>query len=411
MENKARPIFVILFILVASAAVVSAGTETQLTNDERLTQRTAISGNYVFWTETTGNGVHAFDLTAGKRTDIPGNFVTGKINAYGNKVVWTGDDGDSVYIYDVSTGNETMVASGRRGPDIYGNYIVYTNNYYYGQDHQNDGIYLYDLNTHNETRIAMVYSFPAIYGEKVVWSQENSSNAYDIYLFNISTQETGKITTTNSSIPEYKLDIFGNVVVWTESGNVYMYDIASHTTTQVNNSGNASQPAIYGNRIVYTICDNGDIYSPGHCDIYMYEICTARTTRITTSISAFGPSIYGDKIVYADSRNNPETGEVRDIYLYDLSNTSNNIIANFTGNVSSGTAPLNVCFTDTSTGTPNAWYWDFGDGDISNEQDPVHTYLSAGNFTACLTVSNANGTDSKLATINIYKCNKKELQR
>ncbi|WP_082105938.1 PKD domain-containing protein [Methanosarcina sp. 1.H.T.1A.1] len=382
--------------------IASAGTENKLTQDERLTLRTSIYGNYVFWTECAGNDVHAYDLTTGNLTDITGNSAGSNLNAYGDKVVWTSDS-ETVYMYDISTGNETLIASGRRIPDIYGNYIVYTNNYYYGEDHQNDGIYLYDLNTHNETKIAAVYSFPAIYGKKVVWSQENSSNAYDIYLYNISTQQTGKITTTNSSMPESELDIYGNIVVWTESGNVYMYDIASNKTTQVTSNVSAYQPAIYGNWIVYTV---GDPYSGGNKDIYMYEISAARTTRITTSNLAFSPSVYGDKIVYADCRNNPEFCEGRDIYLYDLSNTSNNLVANFTGNVSSGNAPLNVSFTDTGTGTPDAWYWDFGDGDISNEQDPVHTYLSAGNYTVCLTVSNANGTDSKLATIRV----KKELQ-
>ncbi|MCC4771675.1 PKD domain-containing protein [Methanosarcina sp. DH2] len=402
MENKARQILVIFLILIASATVVSAGTETQLTQDERLTLRTSIYANHVFWTEIAGNDVHAYDLTTGKRTDIVGNSVVGKINAYGDKVVWTGDDGDSVYMCDVSTNNETMIASERRSPDIYGNYIVYTNNYYYGQDHENDGVYLYNLNTHNETKIAAVYSSPAIYGEKVVWSQENGDNGYDIYLHDISTQQTGTITTTNSSIPESELDICGNAVVWTESGNVYIYDIASYKTTQVTNNGDAYQPAIYGDWIVYTI---GDPYSGGSKDIYIYEISAARTTRITTSDLAFAPSVYGDKIVYADCRNDPDFEEVRDIYLYDLSNTSNNIVANFTSNVISGTAPLNVSFSDTSEGTPNTWYWDFGDGAISNEQYPVHTYLSAGNYTACLTVSNANGTDSKLATINVRnKC-------
>nr|WP_269430193.1 PKD domain-containing protein [Methanosarcina siciliae] len=246
--------------------------------------------------------------------------------------------------------------------------------------------------------MAAVYSFPAIYGNRVVWSQENNSSAYDIYLYNISTQKTGKIATTNRSGPESELDIFGNVVVWTESGNVYMHDIASNKTTQVTRNGNSYQPAIYGNRIVYTV---GNPYIGSNKDIYVYDIPAARTTRITNSTLAFNPSVYGDKILYADCRNNPEYCETRDIYLYDLSNTSNNLVANFTGNVSTGTAPLNVSFTDTSTGTPNAWYWDFGDGEISNEQNPAHTYLSAGNHTACLTVSNANSTDSKLATISL----------
>ena len=43
----------------------------------------------------TGNGLHAYDLATGKRTDInKDNRAVEKISAYGNKVVWTGDDGD-----------------------------------------------------------------------------------------------------------------------------------------------------------------------------------------------------------------------------------------------------------------------------------------------------------------------------
>jgi hypothetical protein len=48
--------------------------------------------------------------------------------------------------YDISTGDETQITSGGRAADIYGNYVVYTNNYYGDLAHQNDGIYLYDLN-------------------------------------------------------------------------------------------------------------------------------------------------------------------------------------------------------------------------------------------------------------------------
>ncbi|AKB36130.1 cell surface protein [Methanosarcina siciliae C2J] len=130
MKNKARTICVVLLIFIALGTVASAGTETQLTQDERLTQRTAIYGNYVFWIESAGNDVHAYDLTTGNRADITGNSAGGKINAYGDKVVWTGD-GESVYMYNISTGNKTMIADGRRVADIYGNYMVYTNNYHF----------------------------------------------------------------------------------------------------------------------------------------------------------------------------------------------------------------------------------------------------------------------------------------
>jgi PKD repeat protein len=43
----------------------------------------------------------------------------------------------------------------------------------------------------------------------------------------------------------------------------------------------------------------------------------------------------------------------------------------------------------------------FGDGTNSIEKNTTNTYSSAGNFTVNLTVSNINGTDSKLSKINV----------
>ena len=70
------------------------------------------------------------------------------------------------------------------------------------------------------------------------------------------------------------------------------------------------------------------------------------------------------------------------------------LVADFTANVTSGPAPLTVAFTDTSTGGPTSWLWDFGDGNTSTVQNPVHTYESPGNYSVTLTVSNAFGTST-----------------
>ncbi len=59
--------------------------------------------------------------------------------------------------------------------------------------------------------------------------------------------------------------------------------------------------------------------------------------------------------------------------------------AEFTQNVTSGAAPLTVQFTDKSSGRPNSWLWNFGDGTTSGQQYPVHTYTSAGTYTVTLT--------------------------
>ncbi len=53
----------------------------------------------------------------------------------------------------------------------------------------------------------------------------------------------------------------------------------------------------------------------------------------------------------------------------------------------SGAIPLTVAFTDLSTGVPpTSWYWNFGDGEDSDEQHPTHTYDEAGTFDVWLRV-------------------------
>jgi PKD repeat protein len=72
--------------------------------------------------------------------------------------------------------------------------------------------------------------------------------------------------------------------------------------------------------------------------------------------------------------------------------------ASFTASPTSGQAPLSVQFTDTSTGSPTTWAWDFGDGATSTAQNPQHTYAAAGTYTASLTASNAGGSSAPATT-------------
>ncbi|WP_321428802.1 DUF2341 domain-containing protein [uncultured Methanolobus sp.] len=66
----------------------------------------------------------------------------------------------------------------------------------------------------------------------------------------------------------------------------------------------------------------------------------------------------------------------------------------FIANVTSGNIPLSVRFVDTSTNSPSNWSWNFGDGAMSTEQNPVHVYTDVGNFTVSLTTTNATGNAS-----------------
>lgn len=68
-------------------------------------------------------------------------------------------------------------------------------------------------------------------------------------------------------------------------------------------------------------------------------------------------------------------------------------IAGFTSDVLSGPSPLTVQFSDTSTCEPDVWQWDFGDGTLSDLQNPSHTYTESGIYTVSLRVSNQGGED------------------
>jgi PKD repeat protein len=69
--------------------------------------------------------------------------------------------------------------------------------------------------------------------------------------------------------------------------------------------------------------------------------------------------------------------------------------ANFSATPTSGTVPLTVNFTDTSTGKVDSWTWSFGDGLGSNEQNPSHTYTDPGTYTVTLTVTGPEGPETE----------------
>jgi PKD repeat protein len=72
--------------------------------------------------------------------------------------------------------------------------------------------------------------------------------------------------------------------------------------------------------------------------------------------------------------------------------------ATFTATPTSGNAPLTVAFTDTSTGSPTTFAWNFGDGTTSSTRSPSHTYTAAGQYTVTLTATNAGGSSTSAPT-------------
>ncbi|MCB9448557.1 MAG: PKD domain-containing protein [Flavobacteriales bacterium] len=67
----------------------------------------------------------------------------------------------------------------------------------------------------------------------------------------------------------------------------------------------------------------------------------------------------------------------------------------FVASETAGCGSLTVQFTDKSTNSPTSWLWNFGDGGTSSQQNPSHTYSTAGTFNVSLKATNGFGSNTQ----------------
>ena len=68
--------------------------------------------------------------------------------------------------------------------------------------------------------------------------------------------------------------------------------------------------------------------------------------------------------------------------------------AEFTADSVTGSVPLTVFFTDSSSGNIDSYNWDFGDGNSSSLKNPEHEYTEPGQYSVKLVVTGPSGVDS-----------------
>jgi len=157
------------------------------------------------------------------------------------------------------------------------------------------------------------------------------------------------------------------------SNSISVIDTASNTVIAVVSVG--SYPAG-----VSVTPDGNKLYVANHNNNNVSVIDTETNTIMDTVNVGTGPSAFGQ---FIGSVSVP---------------TPVRPIANLSANPTSGKVPLNVKFTDISTGIPTKWKWTFGDGTSSTQQNPVHKYSTAGKYTVSLTVTNAKGSNTVTET-------------
>ncbi|OPY48248.1 MAG: PKD domain protein [Methanoregulaceae archaeon PtaU1.Bin222] len=78
-------------------------------------------------------------------------------------------------------------------------------------------------------------------------------------------------------------------------------------------------------------------------------------------------------------------------------------VAAFTGTPTSGSAPLNVQFTDQSSNNPTSWKWEYKKGSgswtqFSTAQNPSYTFTATGTYSIRLKATNAAGSNTATKT-------------
>lgn len=243
-----------------------------------------------------------------------------------------------------------------------------------------------------------------IFPDTVIFSDQSNGATHWFWDFgdgNTSTQQNPTNVYINPGVYTVKLRVFNDTTGCTDSTTRYSYIKIS----EING----------GFKVVPT-------------DVCQYEeVCFQDTTQTLFPITQW-QWFFGDGM--ADFNNDssvchtyfvPGSYNVR-LNVIDQLGCSKNVIKNnavkvrklpsprLSSDATQGCIPFTVNFTDESFNTEPStiigWHWNFGDGTTSTDQNPTHTYLTAGFKTVTLTVTDHRGCDSTKTFHNYIKISK-----
>lgn len=373
--------------------------------------------------------VVADNFTITPITVVTFNFDTEMPAIWEDRIVWQDriDYNYEIILYNSTSGEEIRLTTGGSDeihPDIFGDFVVWEE-----WSDENYNIILYDLNSHEEVPITDEIQDqvnPTIWGPIIAWEDQRGDQKA-IFYYDLNTSEV--VEASEPGFTSKKPDVWGNFIVWEQlfgdNSEIMLYNISNHTRQRITfDAENQEYPSIWEDRIVWME------YRDGYRQLSLYNITTGIRTNLTSDPWYHRiPVIFGDTIAYEYKKEekdkpdisllnittgnevllSPETPDsaqdqpaiwdkrivwkddrshAYDIYLCTFGISLSPLTADFISNITEGMAPLDVKFTDSSIGNIYGWWWDFGDGTESREQNPVHTYVDPEIYSVILTINN-----------------------
>jgi PKD repeat protein len=134
-------------------------------------------------------------------------------------------------------------------------------------------------------------------------------------------------------------------------------------------------------------------FNAGVNNYYMYSSYTQDTNHVynftgdlketTSAANSISITINDHKASGLNVSTNIDSSLMPRYYLY-----------NIPGATTTSTVYKVNFYANTANGTPQSYQWNFGDGQTSTLANPTHTYATAGNYTASLTVNYAGSCSS-----------------
>jgi gliding motility-associated-like protein len=167
------------------------------------------------------------------------------------------------------------------------------------------------------------------------------------------------------------------------------------TTFTVDGSTNIPQNVDAGTNVLIP-CGNPSVVLNGattSTDVVTYDWSGPNVGSISGPSNTQNPTVI-DAGVYTLTVTNTISGCVA---TATVNVSAANVVASFTATPTTGISPLDVNFTDGSTGA-TAYSWNFGDSNTSTSQNPNHTFTS-GTYTVVLTVTSGPCIDTHTVII------------
>jgi PKD repeat protein len=301
-----------------------------------------------------------YEIGSGKLTMLSSDSgVTGNVLCDGNTACWLNGHTQRLMFYNGSITTQLSDSLTEYNYSYRNGRIAWTE-YRNGYSQ----VFLYDTNTKSKTQLTTAASFkeyPITDGAHVVWYE-----TFPVAPASLAHRGTGPA-----------------VSVWGSGSIMTYYDVSSGEVRRVANTSFSN--------LFWNWMNNGKIaWLQNDGTIAAYDGNVVSQMMPNDGFRAYS-NVYLDRDMLLWRRSlMPPAKDNGDIFRQKLRPHVGFTAVNLAGDV-----PLTVPFRNRSWEGAQTYSWNFGDGGTSTERDPVHTYLTPGDYTVTMTVTGLTGSVSE----------------